>query len=189
MVNEDSSFTTWKFGCIFHGCLATFAGRTCLMFVVFLRRMMSTLQWSRPETKLSFQLTCCCSVTSLLRSVTRKCCSSRASLVSLNALPGVLHAERSTKRTTEPDTAQTERELIRLVDTASLDSRLHKSSKRVFHNIHVLSLFHAVLSLLVLHAQLFVVLGFRLRAYLLILRSPSEFWPATLQHLSPHPLF
>ena len=28
-------------------------------------------------------------------------------LVSLNALPGVLHAERSTKRTTEPDTAQT----------------------------------------------------------------------------------
>ena len=27
-------------------------------------------------------------------------------LVSLNALPGVLHAERSTKRTTEPDTAQ-----------------------------------------------------------------------------------
>ena len=33
------------------------------------------------------------------------------------------------------------------VDTASLDSRLHQSSKRVFHNIHVLSLSHLVLSL------------------------------------------
>ena len=61
-------------------------------------------------------------------------------LVSFNALPGVLHAEWSTKRTTEPDTAQTERVLTRLVDTASLDSRLHQSSKRVFHNIHVLSM-------------------------------------------------
>ena len=30
------------------------AGRTCLMFVVFLRRMMSTLQWSRPEKNVSF---------------------------------------------------------------------------------------------------------------------------------------
>ena len=37
--------------------------------------------------------------------------------VSLNALPGVLHAEWSTKRTTEPDTAQAERVLTRLVDT------------------------------------------------------------------------
>ena len=47
-------------------------------------------------------------------------------IVSLNALPGVLHAEWSTERTTEPDTAQTERVLTRLVDTASLDSRLHQ---------------------------------------------------------------
>ena len=51
--------------------------------------------------------------------------------MSLNALPGVLHAERRTKRTTERDTAQTERVLTRLVDT-SLDSRLHQSCKRVF---------------------------------------------------------
>ena len=86
------------------------------------------------------QPTCCCSVTLLLRFVARKCCSSQVSLVSLNVLPGVLHAEWSTKRTTEPDTAQTERVLTRLVDTASLDSRLHQSSRRVFHNIHVLSL-------------------------------------------------
>ena len=62
-------------------------------------------------------------------------------------------AEWSTKRTTEPDTAQTERVLKRLVDAASLDSRLRQSSKRVFHNIHVLSLFHPVLSLPVLHTH------------------------------------
>ena len=73
----------------------------------------------------------------------------------------VLHAEWSTERTTEPDTAQTERVLTRLVDTASLDCRLHQSSNRVsLHTIHVLSLFHLVLSLPVFHAQLFVVLGF-----------------------------
>ena len=85
--------------------------------------------------------------------------------MSLNALPGVLHAEWSTKCTTEPDTAQTERVLTRLVDTASLDSRLHQSRKRVLHHIHVSSLFHPVLSLPVLHAQHFVVLGFTLRAW------------------------
>ena len=59
----------------------------------------------------------------------------------------VLHAEWSTERTTEPDTAQTERVLTRLVDTASL------------HTIHVSSLLHPVL-----HAQLLVVLGFKFRA-------------------------
>ena len=59
------------------------AGRTCLMFVVFLRRMMSTLQWSSLETNVSSQLTCCCSVTLLLRSVAWKCCSSQVSLCHL----------------------------------------------------------------------------------------------------------
>ena len=53
--------------------LSVFAGRTCLMFVVFLRRMMSTLQWSRPETNVSSQTTCCLSVTLLRQSVARKC--------------------------------------------------------------------------------------------------------------------
>ena len=67
------------------------AGRKCLMLVVFMRRMMSTLQWSRPETSVSFQPTRCLSVNFI----------------------------RSTKRTTEPDTAQTERILTRLVDTIS----------------------------------------------------------------------
>ena len=81
---------------------------------------MSALQWVRLEMNVSPQPT-----TLLLRSVAQKCCSSQVSFVSLNALPGVLHAEWSTKRTTEPDTAQTERVLTRPVDTASLDSRLH----------------------------------------------------------------
>ena len=40
--------------------------------------------------------------------------------------------ERSTLRITGRDTAQTERILMRLVDTLSLDSRLHHSGKRVF---------------------------------------------------------
>ena len=92
------------------------AGRTCLMFV-FLHVMMSTLEWSRLETNVSSQPTCCCSVTLPHRSVARKCCSSQVSFAPRNVLPGVLHPERSTMRTTEPDTAQTERVLTRLVDT------------------------------------------------------------------------
>ena len=40
--------------------------------------------------------------------------------------------ERSTLRITGCDTAQTERILMRLVDTSSLDSRLHHPGKRVF---------------------------------------------------------
>ena len=103
------------------------AGRTCLMFV-FLHLMMSTLKWSRPETNVSSQPTWCCSVTLPHRSVAEKCHSSQVPFASRNVLLG-LHAERSTKRTTEPDTAQTERVFTRLVDTASLDSRLHQSSK------------------------------------------------------------
>ena len=63
-------------------------------------------------------------------------------LVSLNTLPAqhetpnvlvvVWSGEQSALRITERDTAQTERILMRLVDTSSLDSRLHQSSKRVF---------------------------------------------------------
>ena len=59
------------------------AGRTYLMFVVFPRRVMSTLQWSRPETNVSSRPTCCCSVSVLLRSLARKCCSSQVSFMSL----------------------------------------------------------------------------------------------------------
>ena len=40
--------------------------------------------------------------------------------------------ERSTLRITGRDTAQIERILLRLVETSSLDSRLHHSGKKVF---------------------------------------------------------
>ena len=49
-----------------------------------------------------------------------------------NALVVPWSGQRSTLRVTERYTAQTERRLMRLVDTSSLDSRLHDSSKRVF---------------------------------------------------------
>ena len=89
-------------------CARVSAGRSCLMFVVFLRRVMSTLQWSRPETNVSSQPTCCSSESFLLSSVSRKCCSSQVPLRSLTrCLRGC-----ATERTT---TAQTERVLTRLV--------------------------------------------------------------------------
>ena len=72
-----------------------------------------------------------------------------------------------TERTTEPNTAQTERVLTILIDpmTPRLWTAVCISqAKECLHTIHVLSLFHPVLSLLVLHAKLFVVLGFTLRA-------------------------
>ena len=88
-----------------------------------LRCMMSTLRWSRPETNVRSQLACCCSVGMLLRSVARKCCSCQVSFLSLAR--GIHSGARN-------DTAQTESVLTRLVDTASLDSRLHQSSRGVF---------------------------------------------------------
>ena len=103
---------------------------------------------------------------------TMVCCAKVLFQPSFLHVVSTLHAEWSTDRTTKPDTAQTqtERVLTRLVDTASLDSRLHQvcisQATRVFlHNIHVLTLFHPVLSLPVLHAQLFVVPRFTLRAW------------------------
>ena len=54
--------------------------------------------------------------------------------------------ERSTLRITGRDTAQTKRILMRLVDTSSLDSRLHHSGKECLRVIHVLSLSFLVVS-------------------------------------------
>ena len=76
------------------------------MFVVFIRRMMSTLQgqdWN--EFQLSaymlfvgnFAIAVCCAEVLL-----QPCF-----FVSLYALLGVLHVEKSTMRATEPDTALT----------------------------------------------------------------------------------
>ena len=102
------------------------AGRTCLTFVVLFRRMMSTLQWPRPETNVSFQLTCCCSVSLLFLSVARMCCSSQVSFMSLTrCLQSCV-----TGRTTEPNAVQTERVVTRFVDLMTPDSRLHQSSKK-----------------------------------------------------------
>ena len=56
------------------------------------------------------------------------CCAEVLFQPSFFLVFSVLHAEWSMERTTEPDTAQTERKLTRLVGTASLDSRLHQSS-------------------------------------------------------------
>ena len=56
------------------------------------------------------------------------CC---AEVPSFLPVVGTWHAEWSTERTTETDIVQTERVLTRLVGTASMDSRLHWSSKRV----------------------------------------------------------
>ena len=53
-----------------------------------------------------------------------------------------------------------------LYTTHLCDSLLHQSGKRVsLHNIHVLTLSRPVLSFPVLHAQLFVVPGYKLRAW------------------------
>ena len=47
--------------------------------------------------------------------------------------------DQSTLRITRPDTAQSERALVRLIDTSSLDSRLCQAKKRVAYVIHVLT--------------------------------------------------
>ena len=113
----------------------------------------------------AFQPACCCSVTLPLRSVARKCCSSQVSLChsTRRLVCCVPNGARSAPRNlTRHRLSAYSRDLL---TPASLDSRLHQSIKRVFHNIHELSLFHLVLSMPVLHAQLFVVLGFTLRAW------------------------
>ena len=52
---------------------------TCLMFAVTIRRMMSTLQWTRSDTNVRSRTTCCLSVTLLRMSVAPKCCSNQIS--------------------------------------------------------------------------------------------------------------
>ena len=82
---------------------------------------------------------------------TMVCCAKVLFQPSFLHVVSTLHAEWSTDRTTKPDTAQTqtERVLTRLVDTASLDSRLHQvcisqATRVSLHNIHELTLFHPV---------------------------------------------
>ena len=139
------------------------AGRTCLMFVVKSRRMMSTLQWSRPRNECRRGLHV---VTRqpLLHGVCYAEVLFQPSFYSGRAhdcLQNVRHQtrwlwygmERSTTWITERDTAQTETEriLTRLVTAHSWIAVCIKS-KRVFaHVIHVLTLSHPVLSSRVAH--------------------------------------
>ena len=116
-----------------------FAGRKCLMLVVFMRRMMSTLQWCRPETNVSFQPTRCLSANFLRRPVARKCCSSQVSLChSTRCLVCCMRngARSAPRNLTRHRLSAYSGDLL----TPSLDSRLHQSSKRVLHTIHLLSL-------------------------------------------------
>ena len=71
-----------------------------------------------------FQLSAC--VLMLGEFATVVCCAEVLFQPSFLNVVSTLHAEWSTERTTEPDTAQTGRVLTRLVDTASLGSRLHQ---------------------------------------------------------------
>ena len=106
------------------------------------RGVPSTQQWSRPETNVSSQTTCrhavriavavCCAEV-LFQPSFFWCCShvacGRRDIQRVGCGGGW---DRSTLRVTGRDTAQTERMLMRLVDTSSLDSRLHHSGKKVF---------------------------------------------------------
>ena len=112
------------------------------------------LQWSRPETNVSSQLTWSlhgnlCYGGPLRGSVV----PAKFLFVSLymlpvehetsNALVVVWSGERSTLRITDRDTAQTERILMRLVDISRQPSASVKQ-KECLHVIHDLSLSHLV---------------------------------------------
>ena len=122
--------------------LSSFAGRTCLMFVVFLRRMMSTWQWSRPDTSVGSQTTFCLSITLLLQSVARKCCSSQGSLChSTRCLVCcVRNGARSVPRNLTRH--RLERVLTRFVDTHPWTAVCISQAKECCIPIHVLSLSH-----------------------------------------------
>ena len=81
----------------------------------------------------TFSPNCCCSVTMLLWSVAWKCCSSQVfSLCCSTCCPRNMRrttrwlrygvGEQSTMRFTRPYTAQSERALVRLIDTSSLQA-------------------------------------------------------------------
>ena len=124
-------------------CLEEEAGRTCLMFM-WSHGMMSTRQWSRPETSVCWH-----------SNVPTKVCCARTLFkakflfrLMLNTLPAepetynalvvmVCSGERSTRSTQrimERDTAQTERTLTRLVITSRPDSRSVSNNWEKKHN-------------------------------------------------------
>ena len=103
-------------------------GKNMLDDCLFPRRMRSALQWSRPETNVSIQPTCrhtisfttmVCYAEVLFQPSFSWLCMP-AEHETLNAWVGLRSGERSTLRTTERDTAQTERALLKeSFDTSS----------------------------------------------------------------------
>ena len=75
--------------------------------------------------------------------------------------------EQSTLRITKPDTAQSERTLVRLIDTSSLIARLYqaKGEKTVLHTIHGLIVSSCVVFSRVPRTTHMVHFGFTLRAW------------------------
>ena len=134
-----------------------------MMFVVFLRRMMSTWQWSRPDTSVGSQTTFCLSITLLLQSVARKCCSSQGSLChSTRCLVCcVRNGARSVPRNLTRH--RLERVLTRFVDTHPWTAVCISQQKSVAYHPCI----ESVTSLCwpVLHAQLTWYFVFTLRAW------------------------
>ena len=130
-MNEDKQCLqrdTTEGRCLEEGC-----GKNMLDDCMFLCR-----------TSVSFQPTCCCSVTLLMWSVARKCCSSQVSLCVAQHcyLRNMRHTTRwlwyglrdqSTLRITEPDTARTETQRAPMspYETHFHDSRLYRAKERV----------------------------------------------------------
>ena len=152
-------------------CLEEGCGKNMLDVCVIPRCMMSTRQWSRPETNVYWETTCRHTVTF----ATKVCCARtlfkakfliRLVLFTLPAESETYNAlvvmvcswERSTRSTqpiTERDTAQIERILTRLAITSRPDSRSvssHEKRNNIAPHPCIASV-HLVLSSLVLHAH------------------------------------
>ena len=132
-------------------CLEDGCGKNMLDFYVIPRCMMSTRQWSRPETNVCRETTCRHTVTF----ATKVCCARTRSKAKflfrwvLNTLPAesethnalvvmVCTGERSTRSTqgiTERDTAQTERILGKTCDHSTPLDRSSVSSHEKRNNI------------------------------------------------------
>ena len=127
-------------------CLEVGSWKNMLDVDVIPRCMMSTRQWSRPETNVCWETTCRHTVTF----ATKVCCARTlfkakflfrlvlntlpAKSMTYNALVVMVcsgeRSTRSTQRITECDTAQTERILTRFVITSRPDSRSVSSHEK-----------------------------------------------------------
>ena len=112
-------------------CLEEGCGKNMLDDCLFPRHMMSGVQWSRPEMNVSSQPTCRYTVTSVtIASYAEVLFQSSFSLCRSTCLTSMRHTTRwswyglgdeahCVPRSTTPDTAQSERALVRLIDTSS----------------------------------------------------------------------